>query len=106
MAKIIIFSVIAYFAYANLFGIESGCKEYASRYSCDYVKYNANYHVYYWRNVSKSDASDSEYIASVTGLSACRSSAVFYARSIHEEWNDRSYICVLKKDGLSMEKHR
>jgi hypothetical protein len=106
MLKFVIFAVIAYFVYTNFFGIESGCEEYASRYSCDYVKSKASYDVYYWQNVRRGDPSDEKYIASVTGLSACRSSAVSYARSINEEWNNRSYICVLKKDGRSMEKHR
>lgn len=106
MLKVIIFAVVAYFVYANFFSIESGCEEYASRYSCDYVKNKASYDVYYWRNLKRNDPSDEKYIASVTGLSSCRSSAVSYARSINESWNERAYICVLKKDGRSMEKHR
>lgn len=106
MLKVIIFAVIAYFVYSYFFGVESGCDEYASRYSCNYVKNEATYDVYYWRNIQRNDPSNEKYIASVTGLSACRGSAVSYARSINEEWNNRSYICVLVKDGRSMEKHR
>ena len=106
MLKVVVFAVIGYFVYINYFGIESGCEEYASRYSCNYVKNEASYDVYYWRNVRKDDPSDEKYIDSVIGLSACRDSAVSYARSINEEWNNRSYICVLMKDGRSMEKHR
>ena len=106
MLKVIIVVVIAYFIYSNFFGIESGCDDYASRYSCDYVKTKASYDVYYWRNVQRNNPSDENYIASVTGLSACRDSAISYAHSIKEEWNNRSYICVLMKDGRSMEKHR
>ena len=106
MFKVIVCAAIAYFVYANFFGIESGCEEYASQYSCDYVKNKASYDVYYWRNVRNGDPSDEGYIASVTGLSACRNSAMSYARSKNEEWNYRSYICALKKDGRLMEKHR
>ena len=106
MFKFIFFAVIAYFVYGNYFGDESGCEEYSSRYSCDYVKSKASYDVYYWQNVRSNDPSDEKLIASVTGLSDCRNSAVSYANSIDEEWNDRAYICDLKKDGRSMEKHR
>jgi hypothetical protein len=106
MIKILLIIVIGYFAYQYLFGIESGCEKYASKYSCDYVINKANYDVYYWRNLNENDPKDNFYIASTTGLSACRDVAISYARSIKENWNSRAYVCVLKKDGKSMEKHR
>ena len=74
MLKIIVFAVTSYFVYASFFRIESDCEEYASRYSCGYVKSKASYDVYYWRNVRRNDPSDEKYIASVTGLSASNTS--------------------------------
>lgn len=106
MFRIIFLLVIGYFIYQLFLGVESGCDKYASRYSCDYVENKALYDVYYWKNVSRSNPSDEIYIGSVTGLSSCEASAISFGRSIGERWNNRSYICVLKKDGRSMEKHR
>ena len=106
MFRIILALVVGYLIYENFWGEESGCKEYASRYSCDFVINKASYDVYYWKNLQDNDPNDNVLIASVIGLSACRDSAISYARSIRERWNLRAYVCVLKKDGKSMEKHR
>ena len=106
MLKVLVYTAIVYFTYQLFLGDESGCDKYASRYSCDYVENKALYDVYYWKNVSRSNPSDEIYIGSVTGLSSCEASAIRFGRSIGERWNNRSYICVLKKDGRSIEKHR
>jgi hypothetical protein len=106
MIKFAAIMLIAYFCYQYIFGDETGCKEYASRYSCDYVINRASYDIYYWKNLYKNDPADNVYIGSVTGIVACRDSAIYFARAIKETWNSRAYICVLKKDGKSMEKHR
>lgn len=83
-----------------------GCDEYASQYSCDYVVNQATYEVWYWKNVFQGNEDDNIYIGSTVGLPECKSVAVNYADSIHEEWNERSYVCVLMKDGSRQEKHR
>lgn len=106
MVRLIILLIIGYFVYQNYWGDESGCDAYASKYSCDYVKEKADYDVYYWRNVGEGNQADEQFIGSVSGLSACQSQAVSYARTIGESWNNRSYVCVLMVDGKAMEKHR
>jgi hypothetical protein len=106
MGKLILLLIVGYFAYQYLLGDESGCDKYASSYSCDYVENKASYDVYYWHNVQEGDPRDEKYIGSVVGLSSCQDSAVTYANSINARWSSRSYICVLKKDGENMEKHR
>lgn len=106
MIRLIVFVIIGYFSYQYLFGIESGCEKYASNYSCDYVENKASYDVYYWHNVHLGDTNDEKFIGSVVSLQSCKSLAMRYANSIHERWNNRSYICILKKDGKNMEKHR
>ena len=106
MGKVILFMIVGYFAYQYFLGDESGCDKYASNFSCDYVENKASYDVYYWHNVQDGNPNDEKFIGSVIGLSACQSFAVNYANSISARWNSRSYICVLKKDGRNMEKHR
>ncbi len=106
MFRIIILFVAGYLIYEHYFSADSGCEKYASRYSCDYVVNKALYDVYYWKNLQADEPTDNVLIGSVIGLSACRDSAIVYARSIRERWNNRAYVCVLKKDGKSMEKHR
>jgi|AntAceMinimDraft_1070359.scaffolds.fasta_scaffold192737_1 hypothetical protein len=105
---LIILAIIVYFVYTNFFGDESGCDRYASSYSCDYVEEEAKYEVWYWFNVAEGNASDERYIGAATGLSNCRSVAHSYHRlnESFNEWNSRSYICILMKDGTRMEKHR
>jgi hypothetical protein len=95
-----------YLIYTNFIGEGSGCDKYASKFSCSYVEKKASYDVYYWRNVSNGDPADEKYIGSVVGLSDCRDTAIYHARYMHETWNERSYICMLVKDGKSLEKHR
>ena len=105
---LIIVVIIGYFVYANFFGEESGCDRYASKYSCDYVEKKATYDVWYWFNVRAGNEQDNRYIGTTTGLDACRATAVNY-HQVHESfrnWNSRSYICILMKDGTRMEKHR
>lgn len=106
MIKIALFFGFFYFFYSTFLGEESGCDKYASKYSCTYVEKKANYDVYYWFNVSSGNAEDEKFIGSVVGISACKSLAISYANRHNQQWNDRSYICVLKKDGRNMEKHR
>jgi hypothetical protein len=104
--KTAIFFTFVYFLYATFLGEESGCKKYASKYSCSYVEKKANYDVYYWFNVSAGNAQDEKFIGSAVGIYDCKNLAMRYASSNNKTWNDRSYICVLKKDGRNMEKHR
>ena len=104
--KTVLFFAIAYFAYTHWFGDESGCEKYASKYSCSYVENKATYDVYYWRNVYAGNPADDQFIGAVIGIRDCVNLATRYAAMIHETWNERSYICVLKKDGRNMEKHR
>lgn len=92
--------------YYFFFSDESGCDKYASRYSCTYVVEKANYDVYFWHRVHEGNPSDERRIGSAVGLRACRDFALDYSRRIREVWNDRSYICMLVKDGKNMEKHR
>lgn len=102
----LVIALIGYFIYGHFFGERSGCKEYASEFSCSYVKDKANYDVYYWKTVWRNNPEDERYIGSVTGLSACRDRAILYGRQISDSWSERSYICVLDKDGKKLEKHR
>jgi hypothetical protein len=106
MWKVFLFIIVGYFAYQFLFGEESGCDKYSSRYSCDYVENKASYDVYYWRNVQNGNSEDEELIGSITSLSSCKAFATNYANFVNETWNNRSYICMLKMDGKNMEKHR
>ncbi len=105
MDKIFIF-IIAFFVWSKFFGDESGCEKYASKYSCNYVENKANYQVYYWINVYEGDEKDNKYIGSTVGLNNCRDMAVAYGNTVRDRWTERSYICVLIKDGNKMEKHR
>jgi hypothetical protein len=106
MGKVILFSIVGYFVYQYFLGDESGCDKYASNFSCDYVENKASYDVYYWHNVENDNPNDEKLIGSATGLSSCQSFALNYATSINARWNSRSYICILKKDGRKLEKHR
>lgn len=104
--KALAWLAVAYFVYSNWFGEESGCEKYASKYSCSYVENKATYDVYYWRNVYEGNPEDDRFIGSVIGIRECVNLAASYAARIREPWNERAYICVLKKDGKNMEKHR
>lgn len=106
LIKVAVFSICLYFIYSIFLGDESGCDKYASKYSCSYVEKKANYDVYYWFDVSSGNAKDEKFIGSTVGLSSCKNLAISYAGSHNQRWNDRSYICVLKKEGRNMEKHR
>ncbi len=106
LLKTIFIGGFIYLLYTNFIGNDSGCEKYASKFSCSYVENKASYDVYYWRNVSDGNAADERLIGSVTGLANCRNMAISHASAINERWNERSYICMLKKDGRNMEKHR
>lgn len=106
MGKLIIFGLLGFAIYHFFISDETGCDAYASKYSCKYVVEKAAYDVYYWFDVSAGDPKDEKLIGSVQGLSACFGTAVDYASRLNQKWNDRSYICMLKKDGQNMEKHR
>jgi hypothetical protein len=80
------------------------CEEYASKQSCEFVEDQADYDVYYW--IDFDDEKTERFIGSVVGLAACEATAIRYAGSINQPWNNRRYICILKKDGKYMEKHR
>jgi len=84
----------------------SGCDKYASEYSCDYVENKATYDIYYWRNVYDNDPRDERFIGSTIGIRSCRDLARSHSVIIEDQWTERSYICMLKKDGKNMEKHR
>ena len=83
-----------------------GCEKYASNYSCSYVEDRAEYDVYYWQRVQDDNEDDNRIIGNVVGLSACRDAAIKYSVQVGEDWNERAYVCVLKKNGVPMEKHR
>lgn len=83
-----------------------GCDKYASDYSCSYVENEADYEVWYWKNVENDDESDNKMIGHATGVRQCEDNARAYAASIGDDFNDRAYICVLMKDGERKEKHR
>lgn len=84
----------------------TGCKAYASRYSCGYVENRAEYVVWYWRNVEADDEEDNMPIGVTVGLHRCRRTAELYAAAIGDTFTARSYICLLRKDGEIMGKHR
>jgi hypothetical protein len=83
-----------------------GCDKYASAYSCSCVEDRADYDVYYWQRVEEDNEDDNRIIGNVVGLRACRDAAIKYSAHVGEAWDERAYICVLKKDGVPMEKHR
>lgn len=83
-----------------------GCKDYASDYSCSYVVNDAEYDVYYWKNISANRDADNIFIGHTKGLRSCKNMALSYVNQTHEIWNERAYICVLIDDGKNKEKHR
>lgn len=85
---------------------ETGCDAYASKYACKYVVDKATYDVYYWANVSNGDPKDDKLVGTVQGLPACLAFAMDYNSRLNQKWNERSYVCRLKKDGQTMEQHR
>jgi hypothetical protein len=52
------------------------------------------------------DESPGQVRQNVVGLRACRDAAIKYSAQVGEDWNERAYVCVLKKDGVPVEKHR
>ncbi len=104
----------------KVFNFETGCGRYASRFSCDYVEKQATYEVFYWKDVAKDNPNDEIFVGMATGLSQCRDTAIYAHRDemerrkrnwnnwtdSNDNWTERSYICVLTKDGRRLEKHR
>lgn len=83
-----------------------GCSRYASKYSCYYVEKDAEYEVWYWRNLDRDNEDDNKVIGRAIGLQMCEVNARAFAAAIGETFNYRAHICVLMKDGIRMEKHR
>jgi hypothetical protein len=98
--------IAACFVYWYFFADRIRCDDYASKFSCRYLENDAQYDVFYWRRVWEDDPEDERLIATVTGLQSCKNAALAYSAQINEAWNERAYICVLKKDGAYLEKHR
>jgi hypothetical protein len=82
------------------------CEKYASEFSCSYVENEAEYEVWYWRNIERDNGADEAYIGRAQGIKMCEDNARAFAASIGEPWNYRAYVCVLLKDGQRVEKHR
>ncbi|MGB3844279.1 MAG: hypothetical protein WA940_00280 [Sphingopyxis sp.] len=85
---------------------KGGCDDYASDYSCSYIKERAEYEVWYWRNLENDRPDDETYIGRAIGIKMCENNARAFAAAIDEPWNYRAYICILMDDGRRMEKHR
>lgn len=98
-----VLAIGAWWLYQGLFG---PCDKYASQHSCKYLLNDADYEVFYWRNLSNHNPDDDRLIGRVVGLRACKDTAIRYSAAIDNQWNDRAYICVLIKDGRYQEKHR
>ena len=86
-------------------GLES-CSEYASEYSCNFVENEAEYEVWYWRNLSPDNEDDETPIGHAKGLKMCEGNAQAFAVAVGENFYSRAYICVLIDKGRRMEKHR
>lgn len=84
----------------------TSCDEYASDYSCSYVENEAEYEVWYWRNLESDNGADELLIGRAKGLKMCERNAQAFASAIGEIYNSRAYICILMDDGKRMEKHR
>lgn len=82
------------------------CSKYASEYSCNYVENDAEYEVWYWRNVSDDNENENRLIGRARGLRMCEDNARTYASLTGGQFTHRSYSCVLMKDGRRMERHR
>jgi hypothetical protein len=66
----------------------------------------AEYDVFYWQHVERDNPEDERVIATVVGLRNCQNAAMAHATLVGERWNERTYICALRKDGGYAEKHR
>ena len=91
------------FPFLLLFLSGCGCREYASNYSCSYIKNKATYDVYFWNNINLGDG---EKIGTVTGLASCRELAQNVAFERSQMFGDRKYVCFLMEDGAKIERHR
>jgi len=87
-------------------GVTTGCEEYASDYSCSYVVDEAEYEVWYWRNLADDNPADEVLIGRAVGLNMCQGNAQAFAAATGEPFNHWAYICVLMEDGRGKEKHR
>jgi hypothetical protein len=96
-----------------------GCYKYASNFSCNFVINEATYDVYYWKDVNDNNPANEKYVGTTTGINNCRDTAIFAHKqemearkknninwsTLDDNWSERSYICVLHKEGRT-EKHR
>ena len=82
------------------------CTKYASSLPCAYVEHEAEYEIWYWRNVQEDNEEDNKLVGRAIGLHRCEENARAFAAAVGETFSDRSYICVLTQDGLPKEKHR
>jgi len=96
------------------------CEKYASQFGCEYVEKQAEYKVFYWKDVEKGNEQDNRWIGKSIGLSQCREIAINFHKAemgfrkenwknwsdSSDNWSERSYICMLTKDGKDLEKHR
>jgi hypothetical protein len=99
---------------------QTGCGRYASKYNCNYVENKATYQVMYWKDVTENRPGDERYVGTAIGLSGCRDTAIYAHREemeyrkknwkdwsdYNDNWSERSYICLLTKNGNFEEKHR
>jgi hypothetical protein len=126
---LIISAIVGIFFYNNSSGTVSSITEkgscekggvYSKQFNCDYVYNKATYKVYYWKDVFKDNGNDNRFVGTAIGLSKCRDTAIYAHRAEMEyrksnwnswsnsddNWSERSYICMLTKDGRDLEKHR
>lgn len=89
-----------------LSGCGLSCDKYASRFSCGYVEQEAEYEVWYWRNLAADNEDDEVYIGRAIGLRMCEGNARAFSAATGEAFNERAYICVLMENDKRMEKHR
>lgn len=104
--RLVFWFVVAAGAYWYFLADRIRCDEYASRFTCKHLEEDALYDVFYWVRVQDDDPSNERVIATVTGLQACKNAALGYSAQIGEPWNERAYVCALKRDGGYAEKHR
>jgi hypothetical protein len=98
--------IVAYIIYVTCFGDKPTCKQYGSKFACDYVVNQAPYKVYYWKNFFKDNTQDETLVGKAIGLADCESKAKRFAAQQKEEWNPRAYICVMDNTSSKPEKHR
>lgn len=98
--------------------IKTGCQDYASDFSCDYIENKATYDVYYWKNLDSDADSNEVYIGQVVGLDNARNLAINYHEKLQQSlkkrhpdhvmvpWSDRMYIGMMLGPNGERQKHR